>query len=487
MNNILSKANGQNVNKKWRALLIFVGGGSLLFFIIGIDWQILAVVNVITFAFVVIGLTDHIFKTSFLLLSVIFSSAISITYWLDNRIMIGGFPLSIPDIVIIIYGFYGIIYWSRTGASRFDKFGFLLIAWFVYCSFVGLIVGIDMGNPLYAILQEYRVVLYTVIGYFSTLAIFNPDKHLKIIILGFILAGMIVCVWQLSITIFGTYLGEGDILNISADGISRSLRDVNLPLYFASYALIFLGITYLEAPECLGLMKKFVLPLMLIFITVPLLSMTRTIWVSEAISAVMLIIYYFRYYVRRKKTQRVFYLIAIVLVCLGIVTVIFSELLPSVYNSLIIVWNLSFSANNIDTTYNDRFYAPLVLISYLWENGFLFWVGMGFGNMQSGANVYGPFTSLHNVYLCYMVYSGFIGFLLYLVVWFTPLIVSIRLLIENFSPIKKAYLYGSAMNMTILSILIYTMPPHWAESALVGVSFAIVTILSSDKNKQVDI
>jgi hypothetical protein len=353
-----------------------------------------------------------------------------------------------------------------------------LIIWFLYNSVWALGLGLNSGNPAYAVLQEYRLVLYATIAYFTTLAIFRAERHLPVVMRTLIWAGLIVSTWQLAITISGGQTVTEEIVFITGDAIGRTLRDVNVPLYFAGTALIFLGVAKMRAPFILGKIGQLVWILVPVFSIAMVLSLTRTVWLSLAISVLLLFQYILVTHHSTNRLARSLVLIVGVLVTFVAISIVVQTFLPSVYQSVGLTIDLSLFSK--DSTRYGRSEIILSLLRFLYDSGQI-WSGMGFGNMWSGATRIGPHYNLHNTYLAYMVIGGLPGLLLFLGIWIYPLIVYLCLLRRSVGGILRAFALSSIMNWVMISTLMFVMPPHWTESALFGLTLGIASILAEGK------
>jgi hypothetical protein len=430
-------------------------------------------------AMVLLALFIYKDQTVVLLSLVVFSAAVSSAFWLDHRILLGDFPLSIPDGIIALYGLYGVIMWLRKGASRVGNDGrVLLIIWFLYNSVWGLGLGLYSGNPVYAILQEYRLVLYTTIAYFTTLVIFRPERHLPVVMRNLIYAGLIVSIWQLAITISGHQMGTEEIVFLTPGGIGRTLRDVNVPLYFAGTALIFLVVVKMHAPLILKKTGSLVWIIGPIFLTPMLLSMTRTVWFCLGISIILLVLYIFAFQRSTGRLLRLLPQIVGLLFILFTIFVIVQKFLPSVYQAIGMTLDLTLFSE--DSTRYERSEIMLGLIGYFYDSGQI-WGGIGFGNMWSGATRMGVHYNLHNTYLAYLVIGGVPGLLLFLGVWIYPIIVYLRLLRRSPGVVVRAFAVASIMNWIMMSPLMLAMPPHWTESAFFGITLGIASVLGHSR------
>lgn len=430
--------------------------------------------------FTIIVLYHSIDKTSFQISAVILSSSVSMGFWLDHRITIGIFPVTMPDIIIVFYGLYGIKKFIQSGHIQSGgTIGLLLALWFLYNSSFCVVKGFVDGNSAYAILQELRLVVYAAIAYFATLVVFRTKKHLPVVMLNVIGAGLIVSIWQIAITVSGRGMSSDKIVFMIGNAVGRTLRDVNLPLYFASTALVVLFVLKKHAPFILGKARRWAWALTLLFITAPILSMTRTVWISLGLSLFLITIYYL--YITFRSGRLVHLCISIVgllaVVALAYTTV--QVFLPSVREAIKLT--LSYTVNSYDDTLLIRLNTPMMLIQNLSANGRL-WSGLGFGNMWSGATHPGPYKDVHNVYFSYLVIGGIPGFLIFLSLWVSPIVVYIKLLFRHPDNITKAYTISSIINWTVMSVIIYAMPPHWSEAAWFGMALAITSVLTRKRS-----
>jgi hypothetical protein len=473
--------------KHARTTLIFprfspaIGGILLLSILTGLSVAALSPSMVLTGLGVIVAIALFTFSdqtvllVSVLVLSVSFSSA----FWLDHRIYVGDFPLSIPDGIVVLYGLYGLVMWLRKGASLVASGGrTLLILWFLYNSVWTIGLGLNSGNSAYAILQEYRLVLYATIAYFATLVIFHPERHLPVLMRNLIWAGLIVSIWQLVITISGRQMAPEEIVFMTGSAIGRVLRDVNLPLYFAGTALMFLVVTKIRVPFILGKTGHLVWILIPIFVTAMLISLTRTVWFSLAISVLLLFSYILVTHLSADRLLRWLVLIFGFLVTLFAISLLVQIFLPSVYQAVSLT--LNFTLFSKDTTRYERSQIILGLVQDFYNSGEI-WSGIGFGNMWSGATRMGLYYNLHNTYLAYMVIGGLPGLLLFLGIWIYPLIVYVRLLRRSPGVVLRAFGVASVMNWIMTSTLMLAMPPHWTESALFGLTLGIASILGRNQ------
>ena len=418
-------------------------------------------------------------QTVLLLSLLVLSGAVSSGFWLNHRIAAGDFPISIPDGIIVLYGLYGAIMWLRKDAFHVGSgVRVLLIIWFLYNSVWGLGLGLYSGNPVYAIFQEYRLVLYATIAYFTTLVIFRPERHLPVVMRNLIYAGLIVSIWQLAITISGRQMGTEEIVFITGGGVGRTLRDVNVLLYFAGTALIFLVVVKMHAPFILRKTGPLVWIIVSIFLTPMLLSMTRTVWLCLGISIFLLFLYILAIQRSTGRLLRLLPLIVGLLVTLFTIFLIVQAFLPSVYQAVGLTLDLTLFSE--DSTRYERSEIMLSLLQFFHDSGQI-WGGIGFGNMWSGATPMGMHYNLHNTYLAYMVIGGLPGLLLFSGIWIYPLIVYLRLLRRSPGVVLRAFAVASIMNWIMFSPLMLVMPPHWTESALFGMTLGIASVLAQTR------
>jgi O-antigen ligase len=411
-----------------------------------------------------------------LIAAVVLTSSVSAQYWLDHRLIIATFPLSVLDVTAALFGLCGFVKWVRSPQVRLDATGWLVLLWLVYNSLVAATFGLAAGNSAFAVAQEYRLVAYAATGYFATLMLFEAKAHLGAMLVSTVGAGIIVSIWQLVITVSGRDMAPTEMIALIPGGVSRALRDTNLPLYFAGSALVTLIVTQLEVPSLWR--RARVVPWLVppIFCVAMLLSMTRTVWVSLLASAALLLVYAVvasRYRARNMLQAVVF--VGVLGSTLAIARVMGRAILPSVYESLEKTWSYSFSAS--DTTYFDRISGTSAVLEYLGNRAGTILIGMGFGNMWSGTVREGPFVDVHNAYLAYWVIGGLVGLALFLAVWCAQAIIYWRLLRRDLDGMTKAYTVASLINWTVMSLLLTSMPPHWTESLLLGVTIAIASKL----------
>ena len=428
------------------------------------------------------------YETSIFLFLLIVLCGSSISFWQLYRFNVAKVPISVPDIVIIAYGIYGVFKWlGAKRRFRIGSIGRLVIIWFLYQSVVGISTGLINGNPPYAIFQEYRVVFYAAIAYFATLSVFRLQRHLSVVIWGILVAGVVASTWQLWISYSGRDILQDNIAYLTADYIGRTLRDVNIPLYFAGPALMALVAAQFEAPEMLGRWRFVLWGLAPILLISPLLSMTRTVWIAISLSALMVIAYVTSYSYRHKRLS-VFVLICVLFVMtLLVANRLLQVFLPGVYEGAKVTVQNTLSLS--DRGFVDRLNAPSQVFLYFSENGWRYITGLGFGNMWSGATSLGPLIGLHNVYLAYLVFGGLPGLLIFLWVWARPIPVYYRLLFKysdrQISPRVRIYILAIAVNWVMLTVIMTAMPPHWAEAAFFGINMAIITILDSVLSAQI--
>ena len=435
----------------------------------------------IVIAFVLMASVD---TTSLLLSMLILSTGVSMSFWLDYRVMIGPFPLSAPDAIIAVYGFYGFSRWLREHRRRsIGPIGFIIATWLAYYSLAGLVVGIGSGNPIYAVLQEYRLVLYTTIAYFTTLVVFRPERHLPIVVLSLIATGFMVCAWQAVITVATRgQMAADEAVYVYEGVIFRSGRDPTLLSYFAAFGLIFLVVSHTETRGILGMSRRWIWVLAPILMVVPFFSVTRTTWFSMIISSGMLLLYLFFTNLHNRRVLHVMLLFCVFLIVLLGSYTLLQLLLPTTLESMRTTWDYTLSAEE-DVTRKQRIDIPLRLLNYLFldasDTELTF--GLGFGNMWSGATSIGPFRDIHSVYLAYMVIGGVIGLLIFLTLWISLGVAYFRVLSRTPDDLTRAYVISSVMSYIVFSVLMFAMPPHWTESAWLGLTLGIASILT-EKN-----
>jgi hypothetical protein len=422
--------------------------------------------------FVLLMRTD---KASVFLFLLIVLSASSLTFWQQYRLNIASFPISVPDLAVIAYGIYGIIKWLGAGKRHsIGVIGRFVIIWFLYQSVVGISIGLINGNPPYAIFQEYRIVLYATIAYFATLSVFRPQRHFSVVIWGILLAGVFASIWQMWISYSGRDISQANIAFITTEYLGRTLRDVNIPLYFAGPALMALVAAQFEAPALLGRWRLLLWSLAPILFVVPLLSMTRTVWVASVMSTLLVIVYVASYTLRHRRLPVLILFFVFFILALLFANQFLHTFLPAIYEGA--TFSLQYTFSFVDQGIIDRLNAPAQLFSYFSENGWRYITGLGFGNMWSGAIRPGP-------YLSYLVIGGFPGLVLFLLVWASPVPVYYRLLFKKsgrqMSPIVRVYILAVAVNWVMLTVIMMVMPPHWAEAAFYGINLAILTIMDN--------
>lgn len=411
-----------------------------------------------------------------LMVGVIMTASVNYSVLLDNRIAVGSYPISIGDLVVIAYAYYGIVrLWHDRRPQTGGAMGLLLIIWLIYNSLVGVGIGLLERSTTYGILQEYRLVLYTAIAYFVTVLVFRPKRHLRSIILGQVAAGVLVSLWQLAITISGRGLGLNEIVTL--EGAGRTLRDINLPLSFAGTALVLLTAVHVEAPQVLGKARHFTWVLVPLFISASVLSLTRTVWFSIVLSGLLSLLLPVIGAPTEKRFCR--------LILVGVSGIVFAAvvfgairlLLPETYEALAVVWNATFSFQDI--SFWERVEQPLDLWSYFWSNPSAFWFGEGFGSISTGAVQYGPFTNIHNAYLWYMVFGGLLGLLLFVVLWTWPLIVYVRVRRSSSDSVERAFAAASIVNWIVTSAVMLGSPALWTNAALTGLQLGVASRLAA--------
>lgn len=415
-------------------------------------------------------------KTVLLISVMILLNAVAYGFWLEHRIMVGAFPISIPDIMIMIYGLYGIIRWLRAGRIGWGRgIGVLLAIWFMYNSSLGLAMGLEEGNPAYAVLQEYRLILYVAIAYFTTLVVFHPERHLRVVIFSQIAAGLLVSIWQFWITLSGSGLEASQIVLETKDGIGRLLRDVGLPGTMAASALVVLAVIQIRAPTILGKARRWTWGLFPVFVAASFLSMTRTVWVSMALSMGLLFLFFVLAGRKGIRSSRLIILVAFFLAVIPLVFTMVRILFPEVYQALESVWDMSFSYQ--DGTFVTRLEQWHDTWNFLWDEGWSFYSGLGFGNISAGAVRFGPYTSIHNAYMWYMVIAGLPGLLLFLALWISPLIVYLRLLTRSLEAVTHSYVIASIVNWLVMSVVMLGSPALWTNAALFGMMLGIASVV----------
>jgi len=420
----------------------------------------------------------------FLISACILLPSFSLNFWMEHRLIISGFPVSIPDIFVMYYAFYWAVKFVQDGSIRLGgKIGLLILLWFLYNLLFCSAKGFVEGNSIYAILQEFRIVGYATIGYFATLRIFRAKKHLPVVMISLIGSGLIVSIWQIGITV----LGRGQSLNESVfmmgGAVARTLRDVTLPTYFASSALVVLFALKKHAFFILGKARRWAWAFNILFLTASILSMTRTVWLSLGLSLFFIFIYSFWTAFHSARFKNVFLLLigSIAAGTLGYVALLL--FLPSTISAIELMIRYSDFYN--DPSLLGRLNQPLALLDYLHVNGSL-WTGIGFGNMWSGAKRIGIFSDIHNVYYSYLLIGGILGLLIFLSIWISLMFVYIRLLLCPLNGITKAYCIFCIINWAVMTVLMYGMPPHWSEAALLGMTLAISTVLAANSKNFLD-
>ena len=414
--------------------------------------------------------------TGILISTIILTSSFSAQYWLEHRVAIASFPVSVPDAVAALFGLCGLVSWLRSPRVRLDAIGRLVLLWLLYNSIVAVTVGLSAGNSVYAVAQEYRLVVYAATGYFATLMLFETRGHLAVVFVSSVAAGVVVSVWQLVITALGREMATTEMVYIIPGGISRALRDVGLPLYVAGSALVTLVVTQMEVPGLWRRARGVIWLAVPVFCIAILLSMTRTVWVSLVASAVLSLLYVI---VAGRHTARNILQALLFIVILGSTLVLartmIREVVPTVYEAIEMTWSYSFSAS--DTTYFNRVDSTKPLLDYLGTEANALLIGMGFGNMWSGTTREGPFVDVHNAYFAYLVIGGLVGLALFLAVWCAPAVIYWWLLRRDLDRMTRAYVVASSINWLVMSLLLTSMPPHWTESVLLGVMLGIATLL----------
>jgi len=417
--------------------------------------------------------------TCVLLAATIFTTAISTTFWLDHRISIGEFPISVPDVIVFAYGLFALTKWFRDGHARMNTIGALLSAWLLYNSFFGVGIGMRAGNPMYAVLQEYRVVLYAAVAYFATLVLFQKERHLRAVMLSLVGAGLTVSIWQLAISVSGLGLRLEEMVSVNQNSLGRQLRDVNLPLYFAALALIMLVMILEHAPTFLGKKQWYAWALVPVFLVAVIVSNTRAVWVSLAVSICVLLLHSFILNLSKRSLWRQMVLAGACIVSGVFAYIVLRMFLPTMSEAALTAWDYTLSDN--DSTSFTRLEIVQTLLKSFWDDVPALLSGIGFGNMWSGAIREGPYTNLHNTYLAYMVIGGLPGLMLFLALWISPLVSCFRLLRRALSPIVKAYVLASIMSWVVFSALLLSIPPHWSEAAFFGITLGILTVLEDPK------
>jgi hypothetical protein len=121
---------------------------------------------------------------------------------------------------------------------------------------------------------------------------------------------------------------------------------------------------------------------------------------------------------------------------------------------------------------------PLHTWKFLWDDGWAFLVGLGFGNMSTGADRFGPYTSIHNAYMWYMVIAGLPGLLLFLALYMSPLIVYLRLLTRSVDAVTHSYVIASIVNWLVMSVIMLGSPALWTNAGLFGMMLGIASVLA---------
>ena len=413
-----------------------------------------------------------------LLVTVILSTAVDYNFWLEYRIKFGEFPVSIPDAVAVAYGIgiFAVLRLKRTRPiSAGGVIGLCLTIWFLYNSTVSLFEGILASNPVYAILAESRLVFYAALAYFATLLVFRPERHLPIVMLAQIAAGLLVSIWQFGITLLGRGQEPSQIVFETQFGIARLLRDVGLPGTFAGTALVVLIIIQMMAPSVLGKLRRWAWGLVPLFVVASVFSMTRTIWVSMALSIGLLLLFFVIAGRKAIRLSRLIILVAVFLVVIALVLMMGRILLTEVYQAIEQAWLLSFSYQDFSLV--ERWEQTREVWKSLGEDGWAFWTGLGFGNIGSGADKFRPFAGIHNAYMWYMVIGGLPGLLLFLALWMSPLIVYIRLLDRSLDAVAHAYVVASIINWVTVSVVMLVSPALWTNAALFGMILGIASVL----------
>jgi hypothetical protein len=458
-------------------LAMLLGAGSVVLIVVGPTAEFALSLAALLY-FVYAGAID---TSSTIISLTIFCTAVSQTFWLEHRLIVAGIPLSGPDLLIVVLGVFGLLKsWSlRCPRNSTGPIGYWLVAWAAYNSIIGIGIGLSSGNPPYAVFQEYRLVLYACVAYVVTLRIFKPKQHVRVVIVSWIGAGVMVCLWQLLISAAGAGMSTEEIFYVTEDSVGRVLRDINLPVYFAGTALLLTVMTLLYSPQTLGRGRRFAWILIPLFLSAPLLSMTRTVWVSLIVDLAALWIYFSVRALRTGRVRQILLISGLVVFGVVLVPVVIRGIMPSLYMAIQSAWDYTLSTSD-RSSYARAEAIPLVLDNLMSRGAALF-TGLGFGNMWSGATRIGPFNDLHNVYLAYVVIGGIPGLVLYLAVWISPLQAYRRVLKSVPEPSVKAYVLASVINWLMLSILMFAIPPHWIEAAWFGTSLAIATNLTASR------
>lgn len=417
-------------------------------------------------------------KTEWFIAGLILSTAVSYNFWLDHRIEIETYPISVPDVLALVYGVCGVIGWLRARHRLgFDGVvGICLVIWFLYISTVGIGMGMLKDNLAYGTMQEYRLVFYAALAYFATLTVFRPERHLSVVMLGQIAAGLLVSIWQFWITLSGGGLEASQIILETGGGFGRLLRDVGLPGTFAATALVVLVVIQIRAPIILGKARGWAWGLAPVFVAASFLSMTRTVWVSMALSIGLLFLFFVIAGRKVIRLSRLIILVAVFLVVIALVFTMVQILLPEVNHALELAWDMSFSYQ--DSTFLARLEQPLDTWNFLWNDGWAFFSGLGFGNISTGAVRFGPFTGIHNAYMWYMVIAGLPGLLLFLALWISPVIVYLRLLTRSLEAVTHSYVIVSIINWLVMSVVMLGSPALWTNAALFGMMWGIASVLA---------
>jgi hypothetical protein len=400
---------------------------------------------------------------------VILSTSVNMQFWFDHRFVIGSFPIAVPDLIAILYGFYGLIRWVRRPRLVAGPLGFLVFIWSFYFGLFGIRFGLENGSSIYAIFQEYRLVAYATVAFFATTVIFRPDRHMRLIIWSIVTAGVVASVWSL-IGAISTGFQVENIVYMTRYGVERVGRDIEIPLRFAGDSLVMLIVAQLECPDIFGRCRRVIWGLVPVLIGAMIVAMTRTYWLELAACLCLLAVYLTIQSFRRGLLFRVVTVVVVAITSSILGKYLLQFKFPNVYEAVIRTWGYTLSSN--DKTFYGRFEAIPEIVSYLDRYSSL-WQGIGFGNISDGSSGVGPYYNVHNTYVAYMVIGGLAGLVLFLMVWWAPIVGYVRLLPTLRNPVIRAFVVASVINWIAMSIIMMAYPAAWMESALFGLTLGI--------------
>lgn len=206
----------------------------------------------------------------YILIMVCFGLAVNLI--LSYRVDIG-IPITILDVLIIVLAVNILLSLKEFKDDTEHKYSFLIYMYVIF-SVYALSKGLITKYPMYNILKDARVPAYFIIVYYYSKVKVKTITDLKKIIVVLLISGVIVSIQQIFIFIY-----KGTTTNFE----SFALRDVSLPIMTAILAMILMTSYFKEFPLFQRL-KFAYLGLLLLFITAITMSLTRSIWISLALT-----------------------------------------------------------------------------------------------------------------------------------------------------------------------------------------------------------